>query len=722
MPRVPSQVGSTVAPSGGGIVFQSAQGASIDAFGGGTGQALQQAARAGGTLDQLDSMVLRQIAEDNEREAKNLDIQLQSRLRVLLHGDGSANNPGFLGLQGENALKSREAFQQEVEKARNEVLGRASPQVRQLVDPVAAARVEGVFEKSSQHTRTQREVAFQETTKARVAEAYQEAALNWNDPAKLMESIGVVTDEMIAEGERLGRSEEATQTLIEGHRSKIFQGAIEAAIPVDPMTAQTLLIKYAPLMDGDVQAEVAGKLRPYVVLQVAQDAAQEAVQKFGYGNRAAAEKWLREKFSGDQEEKAVDVMNSIFAGYRSDQSERRAQVSHSMAVKNFNQAQEDRAKDQAVDAAMAEIAASDMTREKATEQIKNAPEELRERLTVRVDNFFTNREQNERALEIKKGEQAGADAARQGKPITPYVSQSSVSPEAAEAAIQKYNVISNADEKQRKDRIEGHYRDAGRAIQAGLTFKEFMDESVDRRSEMGSQPERFAALEKTWANAEEGKLYADSSDGQTFEGLRNTSAKQLAQTELILLRDKLTEQEYKKAQTLQDGARKKMEAIGSEQAIFETAEAKLREIAPADVRRNWEQKDETPEQARHRQAFQHELDSRIAAKLEQGEKPTDEEIRRWAAEIVTPIYANPSGAFNSSGDTFAVYRNRLTPEQKKVVRVPIDTMPQTLRVSVETLLLKKGKRTDDEGVLENLAGAALMQDKERIARILNEAE
>jgi hypothetical protein len=60
----------------------------------------------------------------------------------------------------------------------------------------------------------------------------------------------------------------------------------------------------------------------------------------------------------------------------------------------------------------------------------------------------------------------------------------------------------------------------------------------------------------------------------------------------------------------------------------------------------------------------------------------------------------------------------MSEEQRASARVPVKRIPSTINKTIDTALSRRGISRVDDGTREELAGAIVMQDGERIKRIL----
>lgn len=276
--------------------FQSASAASIDAFG---ALGAQGAQRLGRSLQQLGDegfkLALRNQIEDNEREAKNLDVQLTSAIRIISDGDGTPQNAGYFQTRGENALAGYAPAKTQVEKAREKLLQSAkNDRVREMFADVSAKRVEHELDKMSRFVGQERRRAADTVAEARMSEAANDAARAWNDPATLRRSIGIAAAEVRDMAERNGWTEEVIKAKAREANGVVIGGTIKAALAADANGTAARLFKEfgADLSPGD-RATISRQLREGSIAGTALALSKQAEALYP-GDLEKQVRWLRD--------------------------------------------------------------------------------------------------------------------------------------------------------------------------------------------------------------------------------------------------------------------------------------------------------------------------------------------------------------------------------------------------------------------------------------------
>jgi|JI9StandDraft_1071089.scaffolds.fasta_scaffold42362_2 hypothetical protein len=297
MPTVPTLTGPQVESRPLAPRFQDGSGATAQNFGVGLGAGLDQAGRRiSGAGDELAKLALQIQIDDNERDAKRLDVELSSTLRTINYGDGTAQNPGYFGKRGENAINSFADTQKQIQDAHQKLLQSAkNDRVRQMYGDVANKRIEQEFNTMSRFVGQERRAAADTLSEARMQEAAANASVAWNNPEVLRQSLGIALGEAKSMAERNGWSPEVLAAKEREAKTVIASSAIKAALAVEATGKASTLFKQ---FQGDMTAEVRNSLQKQIregsVAGSAMALAKQAESLFP-GNVVDQLKWLRDQ-------------------------------------------------------------------------------------------------------------------------------------------------------------------------------------------------------------------------------------------------------------------------------------------------------------------------------------------------------------------------------------------------------------------------------------------
>ncbi len=160
------------------------------AMGGLVGQAMQRFAQTGVAASGAMMDIATQIQiETNEREAKTADLAYSSRVRAMMFGDGTPENPGFYGLQGQNAVDAFGETQASLASIRDEVASTIkSKRARQMFSDASAVRMDQEIQRATVHSFKAGKDANEDASVARVSEFRDDAVARFNDPKAVKQS------------------------------------------------------------------------------------------------------------------------------------------------------------------------------------------------------------------------------------------------------------------------------------------------------------------------------------------------------------------------------------------------------------------------------------------------------------------------------------------------------------------------------------------------------
>ena len=243
--------------------FSNPGGVTPENFGAGVGRAAQDLAQGGRQLsDVLVQAATNDLIMANEREAKQLDISYSKRIRDLMYGDGTPENPGYYGLRGEAAVKARPEVMAALEEARTSIAGRAgNPKIAAMFNQASAARMDSELKVVGRHFQAQSVVANDNTHKARIKDFGDNAIAHYNDPEQRNRDIAA----MRAEVETYQRDKGATQEVIDSKMQEALslahQGIVERILAGGDFTgAMAYYQAHEGEIDGPTQTDILNKI------------------------------------------------------------------------------------------------------------------------------------------------------------------------------------------------------------------------------------------------------------------------------------------------------------------------------------------------------------------------------------------------------------------------------------------------------------------------------
>ena len=292
--------------------FNSGRGASPEAFGAANARALQG---LGGAVRQAGAD-LRDIAQanqliENEAESKRLDTERAERDRILLWGDGTANNPGYFSLQGEDAIKGQRGIVEAIQRNHNDTANSASNSaVRSAL--VASSNINRLATRVAEHVHNKRIEYGIDAAKARLGSLTLDVS---RDPDFLEgedSHFAKAVAETRALAELEGWGDDRIALELRKNSSILVKSAVEAALQRSPAEAKELFLKYQDRVEGAIKDDLMRQVNTQVELTQVQETADEIMAQPEITETEAL-KLVREKYEGKQETDAVNEIKRRFA-------------------------------------------------------------------------------------------------------------------------------------------------------------------------------------------------------------------------------------------------------------------------------------------------------------------------------------------------------------------------------------------------------------------------
>lgn len=160
-------------------------------------QAGERFARALGAAGDVALQTATKIQiENNEHEARRMDVELAATIRTTLYGDGTDQNPGYFATRGQAAVDQFPNIQKNLDEARKKIAGRSTnPRIQEMFDGVAESRMATTLGSMDRFLLKERHTAMLTTHEARKAEFMDSAASAWNDPIAVDKNTNNVIQE-----------------------------------------------------------------------------------------------------------------------------------------------------------------------------------------------------------------------------------------------------------------------------------------------------------------------------------------------------------------------------------------------------------------------------------------------------------------------------------------------------------------------------------------------
>lgn len=275
--------------------------ASGDDFGAIEAGSMREAAQAKGQQAQANATLARglmdvgsaafQINERlDEANANELDARYTEFERSALHDPKN----GYYAKQGKDALDGRAPLERSIKDQIDSIAKDArSDRARAAFYQLAQRRAGDTFTRADAYAQDQLRVYENTTDEAKIAEAINNAALQYNDPSAFKANIDTVIGTSTRMARRLGLSGDAERNFVQTKQSAAYGTSIIAMAANDPEKADALFREVRGGMTVGDATRVENTLRPAVMDAKARVAVDDAWNKTG-GNYAESMKIIDE--------------------------------------------------------------------------------------------------------------------------------------------------------------------------------------------------------------------------------------------------------------------------------------------------------------------------------------------------------------------------------------------------------------------------------------------
>lgn len=189
--------------------------------------------------------------------AKQADNQYSELIRTELYDDQT----GFMYSEGQNSLDRRQSVSERLEAEQKRLLEGLHPRARARAGSAMTARFQRSLQQVDQHTAGQRKVFLDSASEARVASSVSDAIYN---PDQLAQSLSINRQEITDLAARNGWAPEVTALKLQESETAIHSGIIGRVAVADPVQALEYLRTNKDNMSGDEVARLESKLVPMV--------------------------------------------------------------------------------------------------------------------------------------------------------------------------------------------------------------------------------------------------------------------------------------------------------------------------------------------------------------------------------------------------------------------------------------------------------------------------
>lgn len=643
--------------------------------------------------NKVGDVVLNAMNEDNERAAKDLEVKFREELSRLQYGDGTQNNQGYFGTEGQAALDSYNPTLQAINRAR-----------QQLLDAAPNDAVKNAFGQSSAYLQTsavgemsrfagqQREVANDKTSAARMASVDNDAANNYLDDSKINDAIKVKKHETDSIASRKGWSKEVGQEEFLNNTTATLTSVIKAAITDHPERAQEVYDKYSQYIAGSAKPGLRQILDQQLLLKQSQDAAS-GIMAMGLSYEDSIAK-AREITNPKLQKEAVEEVKVRLAEREHASDRAYTLANRADEIENRNvvgeaQKQADNIIDSFGGQATLEEYMSAVRDQEFSPKVRAAVE-ARIKSYVGVQDYMDTQQEKLKAK--------------------------------TEHEVDRQYTLKLRQEKEQKDAATKSLNDF---VNSGGSVVEWQRQNPEANALLSQEQNALPNAERREKAIAEGKLYADVSDGHTLNDLRKLDPSALAQIDPTQYQGTLTQTEYNSLGNYVVAARRSIaNAQGNSNVYYNQGAQLLKTYAPTNL--NVGKAKQTQEQKDKFNDALNEMNAWVDSFTSQGKTPDASEMRKKAQSLMLPVTADPTNTgwlrFPRTGETFfdglAAEAAKMSAQQRATARVDISAIPQNILNEIQQAIQLAGKDPSDEDLVENIAGAKVTGNQLREKQLL----
>ena len=259
VPTYERQVKAAPAPG----PYQTASGATPDAFGAGVARAQGEMGKSVGQLgDQLYDYAVKEQTLLDQTHAKSLDNDYTQKINDLLYGNPETGQEGFYNKRGVHSVNAAAATSAEMRKIRQDTIDSApNDRVKATLAGALQAR-EDVTNKSFRRQWESQKLEYdKEVSEARMGFALNGAVHEWRSEEKLQESKDIMTGTALVQAKRLGKDGLLIDQAVLETRTSLINGVATAAMDNgDLKRAAEILEQHGEDIDGVVLATLQKRL------------------------------------------------------------------------------------------------------------------------------------------------------------------------------------------------------------------------------------------------------------------------------------------------------------------------------------------------------------------------------------------------------------------------------------------------------------------------------
>ena len=304
MARVPTSPLPTERNAPAPVVFRSSEGVTPDAFGAAEARATERMGQQiSQQADVLADRAIRMQQEDNIAEAKRVDVEFTTAMRV--------RQQEFMETSQNDTVQGYDKALEDIEELRRSALsGISNPRVLEMATNQFHSRIEAAFNSMAVHVAAERNANADAMGDALIDLGNSAALANPGNEDVLAAARQTILDEFADKAERGGWGPEQVESEVLAATTLLHSKMIDALLENDPGLAVKYFADHKDEIDGVYHADLQEKLRVIIERTKAQDRADWIMEQGWTVEKARI--WVRDEFEGTLEDSLIERVNILF--------------------------------------------------------------------------------------------------------------------------------------------------------------------------------------------------------------------------------------------------------------------------------------------------------------------------------------------------------------------------------------------------------------------------
>lgn len=259
----------------------------------------------------LSNEIEKNKINENERHAKEADVEFTRRRREILYGADDGSTEGFYHKKSRDAVQAAPAAKQAIQAIKDEIAGKlTNEKAREMFVLQADARINSEFTSLDKYTIGQQHNAQVQAADARIAEAIKDGVGAYDNTDRQLATLSIIKSEVVMLGELQGWDGEVITHQLERRTSLFYDSVVTAMLQNgESRKAREYLDSVEGIMDPIMFAAANDKVRTGEVLGEAQEAFDVIVSTAPGNLEAQIELSKSDEYSPEVRDLLISMIN-----------------------------------------------------------------------------------------------------------------------------------------------------------------------------------------------------------------------------------------------------------------------------------------------------------------------------------------------------------------------------------------------------------------------------